>query len=279
MELQSSECTNRHPQIWPCSAGSPKTCRKCKHIAKLARKKQRKSLADKLRRNAEQKAHLERIDAIDKGVEPARTSSGEVGLAVECDIAGMQPEVDPEPLRAADSDVTMFDHPTALPTSPFKFSFPSLAWTPSREPTTVPTPLNDLPTPSALSSPIPTKLSFFGKILGSVSAAIQPQAVVQTPLALQKSQAPEKPFPPLKPSPSEQEWRRLKDKEDMDCDAIDAIMDMTALESVKEQVLKVKAKIDTSRRQGVSLRRECFNAVFLGNPGTGTSENPFALIA
>ena len=78
MELQSSECTNRHPQIWPCSAGSPKTCRKCKHIAKLARKKQQKSLADKLRRNAEQKAHLERIDAIDKGVEPACTSSGEV---------------------------------------------------------------------------------------------------------------------------------------------------------------------------------------------------------
>ena len=82
---------------------------------------------------------------------------------------------------------------------------------------------------------------------------------------------------PLKPSPSEQEWRRLKNVEGMTCSAIDAVMDMTGLEAIKEQVLKVKAKIDTSRRQGASLKNERFNVVFLGNPGTGMSKKLFCL--
>lgn len=52
-------------------------------------------------------------------------------------------------------------------------------------------------------------------------------------------------------------------------EAIDAIMEMTGLEAVKEQVLKIKVKIDTTKRQGTSLKDERFNIVLLGNPGTG----------
>ena len=50
---------------------------------------------------------------------------------------------------------------------------------------------------------------------------------------------------------------------------IDAIMSMTGLEEVKAQVLKIKAKIDVSKRQGTSESDERFNVVLQGNPGTG----------
>jgi hypothetical protein len=72
-------------------------------------------------------------------------------------------------------------------------------------------------------------------------------------------------------SASRDEWQRQKDMEGANNDAIDAIMEMIGLEEVKSQVLKLKAKIDTSVRQGASLKQECFNTTFLGNPGTGIS--------
>ena len=50
---------------------------------------------------------------------------------------------------------------------------------------------------------------------------------------------------------------------------IDAIMEMTGLEKVKEQVLAIKDKIDMSARQDTSVRDERFHIVLLGNPGTG----------
>lgn len=50
---------------------------------------------------------------------------------------------------------------------------------------------------------------------------------------------------------------------------IDAIMEMTGLEEVKAQVLRIKAKIDVSQRQGTSVTDERFNVVLQGNPGTG----------
>ncbi|KAG5728812.1 NFX1-type zinc finger-containing protein 1 [Termitomyces sp. T112] len=46
-------------------------------------------------------------------------------------------------------------------------------------------------------------------------------------------------------------------------------MAMTGLERVKEQVLTIKAVIETRKRQGASFKRERFNSVLLGNPGTG----------
>ncbi|KAF9004594.1 P-loop containing nucleoside triphosphate hydrolase protein [Cyathus striatus] len=72
-----------------------------------------------------------------------------------------------------------------------------------------------------------------------------------------------------KESPSEVEWKRQKVVEGADNQAIDSIMEMSGLEDVKEQVLRIKAKIDTATRQNVTLKGERFNIVLLGNPGTG----------
>ncbi|KAK0188464.1 P-loop containing nucleoside triphosphate hydrolase protein [Armillaria mellea] len=51
--------------------------------------------------------------------------------------------------------------------------------------------------------------------------------------------------------------------------AIDAIMEMVGLEAVKKQILRIKAKIDVSKRQNIDISKERFNIVLLGNPGTG----------
>lgn len=70
-------------------------------------------------------------------------------------------------------------------------------------------------------------------------------------------------------SPSELEWERMKLHENIRNDALDSLMKMTGLEHVKQQFLTVKARIDTSHRQGTDLKKERFGAVLLGNPGTG----------
>jgi len=70
-------------------------------------------------------------------------------------------------------------------------------------------------------------------------------------------------------SPSKKEWQRQKDQLNATNPAIDEIMNMIGLEEVKSQVLRIKAKVDTSTRQQTDLRKERFGLVLLGNPGIG----------
>jgi hypothetical protein len=44
---------------------------------------------------------------------------------------------------------------------------------------------------------------------------------------------------------------------------------MIGLDSVKRSVLDVKDKVEISIRQGADLTKERYNALLLGNPGTG----------
>ncbi|KAB8301571.1 hypothetical protein EYC80_003415 [Monilinia laxa] len=70
-------------------------------------------------------------------------------------------------------------------------------------------------------------------------------------------------------SKSKTEWQRQKDQENAKNPAIDQIMDMIGLEDVKSQILRIKSKVDTSKRQGTDLKKERLGLVLLGNPGTG----------
>lgn len=70
-------------------------------------------------------------------------------------------------------------------------------------------------------------------------------------------------------SAAELEWKRQKAVNGAKNKAIDELMGMVGLEEVKEQVLAIKAKVDTCHRQGTNLSGERFNVVFQGNPGTG----------
>ncbi|KAL8647529.1 MAG: hypothetical protein Q9210_005505, partial [Variospora velana] len=70
-------------------------------------------------------------------------------------------------------------------------------------------------------------------------------------------------------SAARDDWAQQKRMENAKNDVIDEIMNLVGLEEVKTQVLRVKAKIDTSRRQRSDVKKERFSAAFLGNPGTG----------
>ncbi|KAG9187998.1 hypothetical protein G6011_01921 [Alternaria panax] len=65
------------------------------------------------------------------------------------------------------------------------------------------------------------------------------------------------------------DWEWQKKYEGAENEALDALITMIGLESVKQQFLAIKAKVDTVVRQGVSLKGERFGAALLGNPGTG----------
>ncbi|KAF9223027.1 P-loop containing nucleoside triphosphate hydrolase protein [Gyrodon lividus] len=74
---------------------------------------------------------------------------------------------------------------------------------------------------------------------------------------------------PTFPSPARDKWENQKRVDGAQNNAIDEIMDMTGLEQVKEQILRIKGNIDTMNRQGVPINKERLNLVLLGNPGTG----------
>ncbi|KAK6496366.1 hypothetical protein TWF481_002391 [Arthrobotrys musiformis] len=70
-------------------------------------------------------------------------------------------------------------------------------------------------------------------------------------------------------SESKVDWEWQKEFEGAKNEALDSLMDMIGLESVKQEFLGIKAKVDAVVRQGASLNDERFGAALLGNPGTG----------
>lgn len=70
-------------------------------------------------------------------------------------------------------------------------------------------------------------------------------------------------------SSAEQDWQEQKDLECASNSALDSLMQMIGLETVKKEFLNIKARVDTTIRQGVDLKGDRFGAALLGNPGTG----------
>ncbi|KAK3616698.1 hypothetical protein LTR22_026978, partial [Elasticomyces elasticus] len=64
-------------------------------------------------------------------------------------------------------------------------------------------------------------------------------------------------------------WEYQKNLEGATNEHLDELMTMIGLEDVKEAFLEIKAKVDLTVRQGISLAKERLGASFLGNPGTG----------
>jgi len=72
-----------------------------------------------------------------------------------------------------------------------------------------------------------------------------------------------------KTSAAREDWEHQKKYEAAKNEQLDELMSMVGLEDVKEAFLAIKAKVDITVRQGVSLSKERFGASLLGNPGTG----------
>lgn len=65
------------------------------------------------------------------------------------------------------------------------------------------------------------------------------------------------------------EWELRKQRNDEQNCVIDELMGYVGLEEVKWQFLAIKSKVDVCKEQGRNPKKERFNIIFQGNPGTG----------
>jgi hypothetical protein len=282
----SHKCSVGHSRVYICSKGPPTICDKCERAKKLAKKQKEQDLAEQQRRDEEQKDHLAAMDALDTQIKQKQLLQQHEELRRQRELAISQ--------KRKDLDNMDFSFPTSpSPTPPFvaSSSMPSssvrnssnISSSPpvlppqqqSSEPSSI-TPLRTAfpqPVPSSTSPPPVSSGngddgSLLSKMWNAVSA-FSATSKLMDKSSSKSSSNPGKPFKKLPESPSKRDWEHRKNFYGASNDAIDAIMEMTGLEDVKAQVLKFLSKIETSARQKVSLKRERFNVVFLGNPGTG----------
>lgn len=250
-------CPNGHTRTYRCHQPPPSICAKCEKAAEVAAKKKQKDFQKQQKRDEELREHAKRIAALDAEIEAEQEQQKDREAARQRADAIAQKQKDladakaraarkaaqaskPSPVARADDSI---QHP--LPPVPTQGVTPQSS-TPALQPST------SAPRSESQSQP---------------QSPTQPAQRPPTPRLSTENNDPL----PLPPSKAEQEWQRQKDFDGADNEHIDAIMTMTGLEKVKDKVLSIKAKIDTSQRQGTSVKDERFNVALLGNPGTGTS--------
>ena len=269
-ERVSSTCDAGHKQSWKCNDGRPKICPKCEREAKLAKERQEREIEAQKRREIEQREHLARLDAIDAKINKEHQAREDARLKQERLQAIKQKENDLAALIASRPKPTV---PAPVPAE--ASALLKLQQSDGRDVKTLPD------NGSSNSSLPPVGAGMTSQMLSnsdgrdvkslsdsgsnSSSSPVKAETTSQMP----SSSATPKPFPKLAESPSKKEWLRQNNMEGASNRSIDAIMDMTGLEEVKKKVLNIKTKIDASKRQNASLKQERFNAVLLGNPGTG----------
>jgi len=239
--VTSIPCPNGHPQQWKCHKGPPPTCIKCEREQESAEKKRQERFALQEKRDAEQRDHERQMAELETEEARERETIRYAREGKERKRALEQKRMDVE--AAAEQARAAISPPAQAPS--------------------IPEPPRSTDSPLAASVPVAPP--------GDASIPTpQPTPTVST--------SPSAPSPATKPkiSAAKEEWERQKRLEGAVNPSIDAITAMTGLEDVKKQVLKIKAKVDTSKRQGTDLKGERFNIAMLGNPGTGmTQPSPF----
>lgn len=234
MIVLTQQCSNDHRPSWKCHKGAPQACSKCEHEKKEAEKRAQRALVEKLRREEKTKKHLREIAKIEEEIEQLTQISRDANLEAEQKAILEQKRADLEAIRSRANEQQNDEHSeTAEPseTRNYKPEYP--------EPGIA---------SSISSAPVPVTRDQRSKLREHIKAATEHNK-----------------------SNSKTEWQRQKDQENAYSPAIDEIMEMIGLEEVKAQVLRIKAKVETSIRQGTDLSKERLGLVLLGNPGTGES--------
>lgn len=230
--VMNQQCEKGHQQSWQCHAGAPPACSKCERDKKEAMKRTQRALSEKLKRDEKIRKHLEEVAKIDEEIERITQSIRDARLDSEQKAVLAQKQID---LAAAKERANRAQNSPQV--DPITISNDDHS-TPRNQPIQKP-PQNNL-------APAKSTQAQQSKLREHIKAAVEHNE-----------------------SPSKTEWQRQKDQENAQNPAIDSIMLMIGLEDVKAQILRIKAKIDTSTRQGTDLRKERLGLVLLGNPGTG----------
>ncbi|KAH8814469.1 P-loop containing nucleoside triphosphate hydrolase protein [Flagelloscypha sp. PMI_526] len=225
-----ANCPKGHRLSWKCSEKQP-ICHTCERERKRDEKAQQKEFEREQKKEKERVEHERKMVELDEQIKEEQAKIRNQQLEAERQQALEQKRQDLKDVAARAQIRTPRRPPTPIPT------------TPKPAPTSQPTMASN-----AQSSP-PLPLS-------------NPSS---TPAAAGENENNE----PEETSPSEAEWIRLKTVGGESNDALDGIMGMTGLEEVKTQVMAIKVKIETARRQGISGNTDRLNVAMLGNPGTG----------
>lgn len=236
----SDKCpVGAHVMTWRCSEGRPAQCKQCEKELKRLEKQAKLDLDAKEKREAAEREHDLRMTELEARLQYEAEALADMqkvkdreeeARKKEKEIEEMKKKINKAAVRAANNADNSSSSQTVLP-----------------QPQSNPSSRPQTPSPNQSSGQNqPTNQPGNHGNQGGQNA----------------------PRPNLQ-SAARDKWEYQKRVEGVKNDAIDKIMDMTGLEEVKEQILRIKAKIDTMKRQHVALDKERFNLVLLGNPGTG----------
>ena len=230
----TQKCDKGHNQSWQCHAGAPPVCPKCEREKKEAIRRTERALEEKLKRDEKNRKHLEEVAKIDEEIERLIQSIKDARLDSEQKAILAQKQIDLAAAKERANRAQRAHQDNRTTTSNNNNSHP------------VNPPVQRSSKP--LLAPTKSTQAQQSKLRDHIKTAVEHNE-----------------------SPSKKEWQRQKDQENAQNPAIDNIMLMIGLEDVKAQVLRIKAKVETSIRQGTDLRKERLGLVLLGNPGTGSS--------
>jgi hypothetical protein len=229
----TKKCSIGHTQSWQCYVGASAACRKCEDDKKKAAKKAQKDLEEKLKREEKIQKHLKEMAIIEEEIAQTTLSMENSRLESEQQAVLAQKRKDLKAIK--DRSLQTQSSPQGDPLGIYDDDDPKSRTKTLKKPPQI--------------SPKPVK------------TAPHQNSNLQHIKATFKHNK----------SPSKTEWQRQKDQENASNPAIDKIMEMIGLEEVKRQVLRIKAKVETSIRQGTDIKKERLGLVLLGNPGTGMS--------
>lgn len=244
MAVLQQKCSKGHTRTWNChqQATATGTCQKCEHEQKETEKRLRKAAEDQQRRDMKAQKHLLNVAKLQAEIDSITQSMKDARLDAEQENVLKQMRQD---LASAIN-------------------------------------LANRPKPKAQVNQAPATASYFAST-GS-SSTVPPQnpsnkGTEETATQAADVQQPKSNKQVLQDhlqtcvkhnmSAAQTEWQRQKDQLNASNPAIDEIMEMTGLEDVKSQVLRIKAKVELSIRQGTDLKKERLGLTLLGNPGTG----------
>jgi hypothetical protein len=230
--IVSSKCPKNHKVTRKCHDKAAALCRKCEAEAKAAEKRRQRDYKLDQERQAKQHAYADRLSEIEDEIEHQKRLLGD--RAEEDDRQNA--------LAQKKQDLLNLKNKVKLPV----VSTQSVDMTQKPSVTLQPSPIAE-----AYVDPRPASLNrneSASDANGSEESESQPD---------------------WDESEAKDDWKEQKELWGAENEPLDALMSMIGLESVKEQFLAIKNKIDTLVRQNVSLKRERLGAALLGNPGTG----------
>ncbi|KAL7627407.1 hypothetical protein AAE478_001600 [Parahypoxylon ruwenzoriense] len=254
--IMNDVCVEKHKLVWHCSEKNPPPCQRCRFEKEERERRARmeKDLEDE--RKAKQFAYAKQLKAIQDNIEAQRKI-----IKDREDERIRQQTLEQHRLELA--QVTKEAQKPA--TTTVISQNPKPAQKNPRD-TAKPSKQHDHTIHTETSSPSSPRQPPADGILASTPTLDTDDEGEDAAQAAQENT--NMPIP-TKPSSAEADWQHQKDYENASNQALDSLFNMIGLESVKKEFLEIKAKVDTSVRQGADLKDERFGAALLGNPGTG----------